>query len=63
MAIDAQQRIKQTLGDLVFQLSVAHSRIEELEAELEKYKPKETDPDVKSPPQPGVNGGMGAQAS
>jgi hypothetical protein len=39
--MDAQTRIKMTLGDLLIQLSAAHARIEELEDELGKLRQSE----------------------
>jgi hypothetical protein len=39
--MDANTRIKITIGDLLMQLALAQERIEELEKKLEQYEPKE----------------------
>jgi hypothetical protein len=39
--MDANTRIKMTIGDLLMQLAFAQERIEELEKKLEGYEPKE----------------------
>jgi hypothetical protein len=49
--MDAQTRIKLTLGDLMLQLSIAHARIEELEEQI-----KQQDTPNKEPAK-AINGG------
>ena len=51
MSMDAQTRIKLTLGDLMLQLSIAHARIEELEEQI-----KQQDTPNKEPAK-AINGG------
>jgi len=40
--MDANTRIKITIGDLLMQLALAQERIEELEKQLEQYEPKDS---------------------
>lgn len=38
--MNANERIKLTIGDLLIQLALAQERIEELEKKLEQHEPK-----------------------
>jgi len=40
--MDANSRIKMTIGDLLMQLALAQERIEELEKQLEEHEPKDS---------------------
>jgi len=44
--MNAQDRLKMTLGDLLMQLALAQERIEQLEEEVKQYKAGPQDADI-----------------